>query len=68
MGRILDDAEIAFLKKCADARKTAVQQAAKKIKKDFKEKVFDQAVSDYYEDYHPTKYRRTHQQDKAYLQ
>ena len=66
MGRILDDAEIAFLKKCADARKTAVQQAAKKIKKDFKEKVFDQAVSDYYEDYHPTKYRRTHRLYEAF--
>lgn len=59
MGRILKDAEIEFLKKCATARKAAVQQAAKEIKKDFKKKVFDQAVSDYYDDYAPTKYKRT---------
>ena len=59
MGRILEDAEIKFLKKCATARKAAVQQAAKEIKKDFKKKVFDQAVSDYYDDYTPIEYKRT---------
>lgn len=66
MGRILNDAEIAFLNKCADARKITAQQAAKEIKKDFKEKVFDQAVSDYYEDYHPTKYKRNNKLYKAF--
>ena len=60
MGRILQDAEIAFLKECAKAREAAVRNAAKEIKKDFKEKVFDQAVSDYYNDYTPVKYKRTH--------
>ena len=58
MGRILEDAEIEFLKKCATARRAAVQQAAKEIKKDFKKKVFDQAVTDYYDDYKPTRYKR----------
>lgn len=58
MGRILEDAEIAFLRKCATAREAAVQQAAEEIKKDFKKKVFDQAVSDYYDDYKPTRYKR----------
>jgi hypothetical protein len=59
MSRILEDAEIEFLKKCATARKAAVQQAAKEIKKSFKKRVFDQAVSDYYDDYTPKKYKRT---------
>ena len=58
MGRILKDAEIAFLKKCAEARKKAVQQAAKEIEKDFKKKVFDQAIEDYYDDYKPSRYKR----------
>lgn len=58
MGRILEDAEIAFLKKCATARKAAVQQAAKEIEKDFKAKVFDQAVEDYYTDFKPARYKR----------
>lgn len=58
MGRILEDAEIAFLKKCATARKAAVQQAAKEIEKDFKKKVFDQAIEDYYDDYKPIRYKR----------
>lgn len=66
MGRILEDAEIKFLKKCATARKAAVQQAAKEIKKDFKKKVFDQAVADYYDDYKPTRYRRTESLYKAF--
>lgn len=66
MGRILEDAEIKFLKKCATARKAAVQQAAKEIKRDFKSKVFDQAVSDYYDDYTPTKYKRTESLYKAF--
>lgn len=66
MGRILDDAEIAFLRKCSEAKKAAVQQAAKEIKKDFKAKVFDQAVSDYYDDYSPAKYKRTHGLYKAF--
>lgn len=58
MGRILKDAEKAFLKKCAEARKKAVQQAAKEIEKDFKKKVFDQAIEDYYDDYKPSRYKR----------
>lgn len=58
MSRILEDAEIAFLKKTALAREIAVRQAAKEIKKDFKVKVFDQAISDYYDDYKPKKYKR----------
>lgn len=66
MGRILEDAEIAFLKNCAKAREAAVRNAAKEIKKDFKEKVFDQAVSDYYEDYDPARYRRTHSLYKVF--
>lgn len=66
MGRILEDAEIEFLKRCATARKAAVQQAAKEIKKDFKKKVFDQAVSDYYDDYTPTRYKRTESLYKAF--
>ena len=59
MARILNDAEIAFLRKCSDACAAAVKGAAKEIKEDFKEKVIDQAVSDYYSDYSPNKYRRT---------
>lgn len=66
MGRILEDAEIAFLKKCAEAKRAAVEGAAKEIKKDFKEKVFDQAVSDYYEDYKPNKYKRQNGLYKAF--
>lgn len=68
MGRIegLENAEIQFLKKCATARKAAVQQAAKEIEKDFKKKVFDQAVSDYYDDYTPTRYKRTESLYKAF--
>lgn len=66
MGRILEDAEIAFLKKCAEAREAAVRNAAKEIKKDFKEKVFDQAVSEYYDDYSPSKYKRTFGLYKAF--
>jgi hypothetical protein len=66
MSRILEEAEKAFLKKCAAARKAAVKQTAKEIKKDFKEKVFDQAVSDYYNDYTPTKYKRTESLYKAF--
>lgn len=66
MSRILEDAEIAFLKKCATAREAAVRQAAKEIKKDFKKKVFDQAVTDYYDDYKPTKYRRKNKPDGLY--
>ena len=58
MGRILEDAERAFLKRCAEARKAAVEAAAKEIQKDFKKKVFDQAVTDYYADFKPRKYRR----------
>lgn len=58
MGRILEDAEIAFLKKCGDAKREAVKDAAKEIKRDFKIKVFDQAVSDYYKDYKPSRYKR----------
>lgn len=59
MGRILEPAEAQALLKCAKAREAAVIRAAKEIQKDFKQKVFDQAVSDYYEDYTPTRYRRT---------
>lgn len=59
MGRILRDAEIAFLKKCSDACAKAAASASKEIKKDFKKKVFDQAVSDYYNDYNPSRYKRT---------
>ena len=66
MGRILKDAEIAFLKKCATAREAAVRQAAKEIKKDFKNKVFDQAVMDYYDDYRPTRYRRSKKPNGLY--
>lgn len=66
MGRILEDVEIAFLKKCAEAREAAVKNAAKEIKKDFKKKVFDQAVSDYYDDYSPSKYKRTEGLYKAF--
>ena len=59
MERILKDAEIAFLKKTAEARAKAAQSASKEIQKDFKKKVFDQAVADYYNDYSPTRYSRT---------
>jgi hypothetical protein len=58
MGRILEDAEKAFLKQCAEAKRAAVEAAAKEIQKDFKKKVFDQAVTDYYADFRPRKYRR----------
>lgn len=57
MGRILEQAEKEFLKKCADARIAAVKGAAKEIERDFKKKVFDQAVTDYYNEYKPTRYR-----------
>lgn len=66
MGRILADAEIEFLRRCATARQAAVQKAAKEIEKDFKKKVFDQAVTDYYNDYKPTKYRRYRKPDGLY--
>lgn len=59
MSRILEDAEIEILKKCEEARKAAVKQAAKEIKNDVQKKIFDQAVSDYYDDYSPTRYKRT---------
>lgn len=58
MGRILEPAEAQALLKCASARRAAVQQAAKEIQKDVKQKVFDQAVEDYYSDYKPTRYKR----------
>ena len=58
MGRILEEAERAFLKNCAEAKKAAVEAAAKEIQKDFKKKVFDQAVTDYYTDFKPRKYKR----------
>lgn len=66
MGRILEDAEIAFLKSCAEAREKAVRAAAKEIQTDFKAKVFDQAVSDYYEDYKPKRYKRKEKLYKAF--
>lgn len=66
MGRILEAAEAQALLKCAEARKAAVIQAAKEIKKDFKHKVFDQAVSDYYDDYSPSRYRRTESLYRAF--
>lgn len=59
MGRILADAEIEILKKCKEAREAAVKQAAAEIKNDAQKNIFDQAVSDYYDDYSPTRYRRT---------
>lgn len=61
MGRILEDAEKAFLKTCAAACEAAVENAAKEIKKDFRAKVFDKAVGDYYDDYEPyrTRYKPT---------
>ena len=59
MGRFLEPIEAQVLLKCAAAREKAVKQAAKEIQKDFKQKVFDQAVSDYYEDYSPSRYKRT---------
>ena len=58
MGRILEQAEKDFLEKCADARIAAVKGAAKEIEKDFKKKVFDQAVTDYYNEYKPKIYRK----------
>ena len=66
MGRILEDAEKAFLKSCSEACEKAAASAAKEIKKDFKEKVFDRAVSDYYEDYTPTRYKRSESLYKAF--
>lgn len=66
MGRILEEAEKAFLKKCATARKAAVQQAAKEIQADFKKKVFDQAIEDYYSDYGPSRYKRKHKPGGLY--
>ena len=66
MGRILEDAEIAFLRKCREACAKAAASASKEIKKDFKEKVFDQAVDDYYSDYSPTRYKRSNSLYKAF--
>lgn len=66
MGRILEPIEAKILLKCAEARKAAVQQAAKEVQKDVKKKVFDQAVSDYYADYSPTKYKRTESLYRAF--
>lgn len=66
MGRILEPLEAQILLKCAKARKAAVQHAAKEIKKDITKKIFDQAVSDYYDDYTPTKYKRTESLYKAF--
>ena len=66
MGRILEDAEIELLRRVASKREAAVEKAAKEIQKDFKEKVFDQAVSDYYGDYPPKRYKRTGGLKKAF--
>ena len=59
MGRILEPLEAKALLKCEKAIKAAVQGAAKEIKKDITEKIFNQAVADYYEDYTPNRYRRS---------
>lgn len=59
MSRILKDAEIAFLRTCREACDAALESAAPKIEKDFKAKVFGQAVDDYYSDYKPSRYKRT---------
>ena len=66
MGRILEPAERAFLKKCKEACEAAVEQAAKEIKTDFKKKVIDQAILDYYNDYKPTRYKRRKKPDGLY--
>lgn len=66
MGRILEDVEIELLRRVAAKKEAAVRQAAKEIEKDFKKKVFDQAVSDYYGDYAPQRYRRTGGLRKAF--
>ena len=58
MARILSAVEAEALKKCDIAIQNAVKKAAKEIQKDFKAKVFDQAISDYYDDYKPRKYKR----------
>lgn len=59
MSHILEKAEIAILQNCSKACEAALKSAAKEIKKDFKEKVIDQAVLDYYSDYKPSIYKRT---------
>lgn len=59
MSRILEPAEVAILKNCSKACEAALKNATREIKKDFKEKVIDQAVLDYYADYQPSIYRRT---------
>lgn len=66
MGRILKDAEIAFLRTCREACDAALASAAPKIEKDFKSKVFGQAVTDYYEDYKPSKYKRSKALSRAF--
>ena len=66
MGRILADAEIAFLRTCREACDAALLSAAPKIEKDFKKKVFVQAVTDYYTDYKPSKYKRRKSLSRAF--
>lgn len=66
MARILEEAEKAFLKQCADATKAAVAGATKEFEKDFKKKVFDQAILDYYTDYKPSRYKRYKKPDGLY--
>jgi hypothetical protein len=66
MGRILKDAEIAFLRKSREACDAALVSAAPKIEKDFKAKVFGQAVTDYYTDYKPSRYKRRKSLGRAF--
>lgn len=66
MGRILENAEKAFLKQCSEACEAAVRQSAKEIKTDFKKRVIDKTILDYYNDYRPSRYKRIRKPNGLY--
>lgn len=66
MGRILEPLEARMLLKCDQAQKAAAEAAAKEIQKDIKQKVFNQAIEDYYNDYSPVRYKRKKKPDGLY--
>ena len=60
MGKLVDDVMFSVLGQVDEIRKKALKKAVPIVKKDMKDKVCDRAVTEYYMDYSPTKYRRTY--------
>lgn len=59
MGRTLEPIEIQILKKCEQACIDALEGATPEVSQDMRERIIDLAIDDYYNDYKPTKYKRT---------